>query len=68
VEVSAAGAASLYRDFLGGWVIDLVDAHLRSEVEALGVGVEVAQTMMNTVEDAAALAKLALQLARDLPA
>ena len=68
VEVSAAGAASLYRDFLGGWVIDLVDAHLRSEVEALGVGVEVAQTMMNTVEDAAALAKVALQLARDLPA
>ncbi|TMK22567.1 MAG: 2-phospho-L-lactate transferase [Actinobacteria bacterium] len=66
VDVTASGAASLYRDFLDGWVIDLVDAPLAPAIEAFGVRVEVAQTMMNTVEDAAALAKVALELARSL--
>jgi LPPG:FO 2-phospho-L-lactate transferase len=66
VEVTAAGAASLYRDFLDGWVIDLVDADLANEIGAMGVEVEVAQTMMHTVEDAAALAKVALELARSV--
>jgi len=66
VEVTAVGAATLYRDFLDGWVIDLVDAQLAREVEALGVRVEVAQTMMHTVEDAAGLAKVAMELARSL--
>jgi len=66
VEVTAAGAASLYRDFLDGWVIDLVDARLVDDIAALGVRVEVAQTMMHTVEDAAGLAKTCLELARSL--
>ena len=64
--VTALGAASLYRDFLDGWVIDLVDAGLAAEVEALGVRVEVAQTLMRTTEDAAALGKVTLELARSL--
>ncbi|MFY9588219.1 MAG: 2-phospho-L-lactate transferase [Actinomycetota bacterium] len=68
VEVSALGAASLYKDFLDGWVIDLVDADLASSVEELGVRVEVAQTLMRTIEDAASLAKVALELARNLRA
>ena len=67
VEVTAAGAASLYRDFLDGWVIDLVDASLADEIgSSLDVRVEVAQTLMHTVEDSAALAKVALELAREL--
>ena len=65
-EVTAAGAASLYRDFLDGWVIDLVDAPLAEAIAATGVRVEVAQTMMRTVEDAAGLAKVTLELARSL--
>jgi LPPG:FO 2-phospho-L-lactate transferase len=65
-DVSALGAARLYRDFLDGWVIDLVDAELVPEIEALGVRVEVAQTMMHTVEDAAELAKVSLGLAASL--
>jgi LPPG:FO 2-phospho-L-lactate transferase len=65
-DVTARGAATLYRDFLDGWVIDLVDASLQKEIEALGVRVEVTQTMMHTVEDAAALAKVALELANSL--
>jgi len=66
VEVTAAGAASLYRDFLDGWVIDLVDASLAPDVESLGIRVEIAQTMMHTVEDAAGLAKVTLELARSI--
>jgi LPPG:FO 2-phospho-L-lactate transferase len=66
VEVTATGAASLYRDFLDGWVIDLVDAELSPAIEALDVRVEVAQTMMHTIEDSTALAKVALELARSL--
>ncbi len=65
-EVTALGAASLYRDFLDGWVIDLVDASLAPDIEGLGVRVEVAQTLMHTVEDAASLAKVSLELARGL--
>lgn len=67
VEVSALGAATLYRDLLDAWVIDLVDAGLADRIAAeLDVRVEVAQTMMNGVEDAAALAKVAMELARTL--
>jgi LPPG:FO 2-phospho-L-lactate transferase len=67
VEVSARGAAALYRDILDGWVIDLVDAALAGPIASdVGARVEVAQTMMHTVEDAAALAKVALELGRSL--
>jgi LPPG:FO 2-phospho-L-lactate transferase len=66
-EVSALGAARLYRDILDGWVVDLVDGELAGPIaDELGVRVEIAQTMMRTVEDAAALAKVALELARSL--
>ena len=67
VDVSALGAASLYRDILDGWVVDLVDAELADPIASeLGIRVEAAQTMMRTVEDAAALAKIALELARTI--
>ena len=65
-EVSALGAASLYRDLLDGWVIDLVDADLAPAIEEMGIRVEVAPTLMHTVEDAAALAKVALERAQAL--
>ncbi|MFN2640435.1 MAG: 2-phospho-L-lactate transferase [Actinomycetota bacterium] len=60
--VTAVGAALLLRDVLDGYVIDLVDENLAGDVEALGLDVAVAQTMMRTVEDAAALAKVALTM------
>ena len=62
-DVSARGVAGLYRDFLDGFVIDLVDESEREAIESLGVAVEATQTMMNTPEDAAGLAKAALVLA-----
>jgi LPPG:FO 2-phospho-L-lactate transferase len=62
-EVSARGVASLYRDLLDAFVIDIVDVDTSNEIEALGMLVESTQTMMHTPEDAAALAKVALELA-----
>jgi len=62
-EVSARGVAGLYRDFLNGFVIDVVDADARDEIERLGPVVETTQTTMHTPEDAAALAKATLALA-----
>jgi LPPG:FO 2-phospho-L-lactate transferase len=62
-EVSARGSAGLYEDFLDGFVIDAVDSDARASIEQLGVAVEATRTMMHTPEDAAALAKVALELA-----
>jgi LPPG:FO 2-phospho-L-lactate transferase len=62
-EVTCIGAASLLADVLDAFVIDVVDESLAPSVEALGVRCVVAQTMMRTVEDAAALAKTALEAA-----
>jgi LPPG:FO 2-phospho-L-lactate transferase len=62
-EVSAPGVASLYADFLDGFVIDHADAALADAIEATGVAVEVTQAMMRAPEDAALLAKAALGLA-----
>lgn len=63
-DVSALGVATLYRDFLDAFVIDVQDESLAPSIEALGMRVSVAQTLMHTPEDAAALAKHALESAR----
>lgn len=62
VEVSAAGVAQHYRDFLAGWVVDERDRHLAPRIRDLGVRVAVTDTIM--VDDAAAeaLARTALDL------
>jgi LPPG:FO 2-phospho-L-lactate transferase len=62
-EVSARGTAGLYEDFLDGFVVDAVDADAQEAIEQLGVAVDTTQTMMHTPDDAAALAKVALELA-----
>lgn len=65
-DVSAAGVARLYTDFLDGWVIDDIDAGLASEVAARDVRVRVTDTMMRTPSVAAALARTALDLAEEV--
>ena len=60
--VSAAGVAGLYRDFLDGWVIDSVDAGVAGAVRDLGLRVLVTDTMMHTVEIAAAVARTTVDL------
>jgi LPPG:FO 2-phospho-L-lactate transferase len=61
-EVSAAGVAELYRDFLDGWVIDAVDAPVAGAVRDLGIDVAVTDTVMRTVDVAAAIARTAIEL------
>jgi LPPG:FO 2-phospho-L-lactate transferase len=62
VEVSARGVAGLYADLADGFVLDRVDAEQAADVAALGLQALVAQTVMHTPDDAAALAKTALSL------
>ena len=56
VEVSAFGVAKFYSDFLDAFVIDAMDAGLRSRIERLGIDVKVTNTVMKSLEDKVALA------------
>jgi LPPG:FO 2-phospho-L-lactate transferase len=56
LEVSAVSVAAHYRDLLAGFVLDQVDAELRPQIEALGIRVHVAGTLMRSDTDRARLA------------
>ena len=62
VEVSAFGVAKLYADFLDVFVIDSADVAERGRIEALGVKVVVANTLMKDLASKRALAKIVLDL------
>jgi LPPG:FO 2-phospho-L-lactate transferase len=62
VEVSAFGVAKLYSDFLDAIVIDTVDAAEKSRIEALGIKVVVANTLMKDLASKTALADVVLNL------
>lgn len=62
-EVSSRGVARLYRDWVDGLVIDERDAALREDIEALGLAVDVTDTIMVDASAAARLASRALALA-----
>lgn len=63
LEASAAAVARLYADFLDAIVIDDVDAALAPEIEATGLAVTVTDTIMDSMEKKAALARAALRTA-----
>lgn len=63
VEVSCAGVARYYQDFLHGWLIDEVDEARADEIRGLGVTVGVTQTVMENPAIAADVAKAVLALA-----
>ncbi len=63
-EVSAYGAAQYYDPLLNGYILDTLDADLGPRVEALGLRVEVTNSIMKTLDDKMALARAALTLAR----
>ncbi|MEM4699745.1 MAG: 2-phospho-L-lactate transferase [Candidatus Nezhaarchaeales archaeon] len=65
-EPSAYGVAEAYGDFLDALIIDEADSGLRGRIEALGVRVAVAPTLMRTSEDKVRLARLVVSLARGL--
>ncbi|HZD74571.1 MAG TPA: 2-phospho-L-lactate transferase [Actinomycetota bacterium] len=60
VEVSARGVAGLYSGLADAFVLDQVDGEQARDIAELGLEPIVAPTLMHTVEDAAALAKIAL--------
>jgi LPPG:FO 2-phospho-L-lactate transferase len=60
-EVSAYGVAKLYSDFLDTFVIDTKDSELKSRIENLGINVKVINTVMKSLEDKVALAKVVLE-------
>ena len=63
-EVSATGVASLYSDFVDAFVVDHRDEESISAIESLGVHGVATQAFMHTPDDAAVLAKVALEAAR----
>ena len=70
LEASATAVARLYADFLDAIVIDNVDAALAPEIEAMavpagrqGLAVTITDTIMDSVEKKAALARAALRAA-----
>lgn len=62
VDVSAAGVAGVYADFLDGWVVDDADAAAAGELGERGLAVAVTDTVMRSAEVAESLARTALRL------
>jgi LPPG:FO 2-phospho-L-lactate transferase len=60
LEVSASSVAFLYRDFLDAFILDKVDEAEKAKIENLGIQAVVANTVMRSLEDKVALARLAL--------
>jgi LPPG:FO 2-phospho-L-lactate transferase len=55
-EATALGVARLYAGLVDRFVVDRADAHLRPEIEGLGMAVDVLPTVMRTDDDRRALA------------
>jgi LPPG:FO 2-phospho-L-lactate transferase len=62
--VSALGVAGLYRDFLDGFVLDVVDADICREVEASGIRCLSTDTVMQTLRDRKRVAQQMVAFAR----
>lgn len=65
-EVSAAGVAQLYHEWLDGWVMDVLDHDDVERVRSLDVETTATDTLMKTPEVAEALARTALTLVERL--
>jgi len=66
VEVSARGVAGFYREWMDGFVLDERDAAQAADVEALGFGTAVVDTLMRDVSISESLARTTLRLAHSL--
>src|SRR4051812_1110149 len=62
IDVSAAGVARSYRDFLGGWLVDDADASGIPDVEAIGIRCRATDTIMVDDDRAEAVARATLEL------
>jgi LPPG:FO 2-phospho-L-lactate transferase len=62
-EVSASAVARIYNDFLDIFVLDSKDAELKGEIEANGSQVITTNTIMDTAEQKATLARTVIEAA-----
>jgi len=65
-DVSALGVARSYRDWVDGFVLDAQDRALATEIEALGLEVRIADTMMRNDDDKRRLAAEVLDFVDEL--
>lgn len=65
-QVSSLTVAKKYRGLIDGMVIDLADADLAGEIEALGITVKTTRTLMLDPEDSAALAVETMKFAQQI--
>ncbi len=63
LEVSALGIAQHYAGLIDGMIVDDADAGLAAAIEATGIEVRVAPTVMRTLEDRINLATVAIDMA-----
>ena len=63
-DVSSKSIAAHYRGLVDALVIDLTDAALKPAIEAMGIQVRVAQTLMRSPEDRRALGDVCVEVAR----
>jgi LPPG:FO 2-phospho-L-lactate transferase len=66
IDVSVLGIAGHYRDIVDGLIIDIEDSAHRAAIEAMGMQVEITNTIMRTLEDKSALATTVLRFAAEL--
>ena len=61
LEVSAYSVAYLYRDFVDTFILDTVDRAEKREVEGLGLNAVITNTIMRSLQDKIALARVAVK-------
>jgi LPPG:FO 2-phospho-L-lactate transferase len=65
-DVSALGVARYYKGLIDGFVLDAQDSRLKDQIEALGMRVRVADTMMRNDDDKRRLANATLEFVDEL--
>ncbi|HKA56204.1 MAG TPA: 2-phospho-L-lactate transferase CofD family protein, partial [Candidatus Binatia bacterium] len=65
VEVSAAGVAALYEDFLDTFVLDAQDTDQRARLRRQGLTVITADTIMTDIDKSVALARIVVEQGRN---
>jgi LPPG:FO 2-phospho-L-lactate transferase len=66
LPVTALSVAKFYKGLIDGFVIDIEDEDIASEIESLGMKVLITQTFMKTLEDREALAAATLEFSSGL--
>ena len=61
LPVSATSVLRHYADFLDGFIVDVLDSELQAELDSSGVTIKKAQTVMDSLDDRVALARVCVE-------